>query len=94
MLARSIRLRVLMAPIWPAGKQKCAERCTWRNTANGKRAMNESQVTGRVGISGTIVYRDADGNVIKEVPFQGSANLDAEKEENGNDCERVQESGA
>ena len=56
--------------------------------------MNESQVTGRVGISGTIVYRDADGNVIKEVPFQGSANLDAEKEENGNDCERVQESGA
>ena len=56
--------------------------------------MNEAQVSAKVGISGTIVYRDAEGNVIKEVPFSGAAQLESEKEEHGNDCERVQESGA
>lgn len=32
-------------------------------------------MSGRVGISGTIEYRDADGNVIKTVPFSGAAEM-------------------
>lgn len=55
--------------------------------------MNDGQMAGRVQIAGTIEYRDKDGNIIKQVPFTGSLPMNQE-EEHGDDCERVQESGA
>jgi len=54
--------------------------------------MMENQIQGRIEFSGTIEYRDKDGNVIKTVPFNGTAPL--KDKDDGNSSERVQESGS
>jgi hypothetical protein len=48
--------------------------------------MPEAALKGRVTIGGTIEYRDAAGNVIKKVPFNGSVPL--EDKEDGDSSER------
>ena len=51
----------------------------------------EANFSARVSIGGTIEYRDKDGNIIKSVPFNGSAPL-TQEEDDGDSSERGQES--
>lgn len=48
--------------------------------------MSEVAAQAKVVISGTLVFRDRDGNVIKETPFSGAAPLEQveQKEDDGN----------
>ena len=38
--------------------------------------MNSASLGARLGLSGTLVYKDSAGNVLKAVPFAGSVPLD------------------
>jgi hypothetical protein len=42
--------------------------------------MNDGEIQARVGLSGTIQYRDKDGNVIKEVQVTGSLPVEMDDE--------------
>lgn len=46
----------------------------------------DAPLSARVSIAGTIEYRDKDGNIIKRVPFNGSAPLEEQEDGDSSEC--------
>ncbi len=43
--------------------------------------MNELDANAKVAITGVLVFKDTDGNVVKETPFTGELKEDKEEED-------------
>lgn len=46
------------------------------NPAEDSNVNQQLGMGARLGVSGTLVFRDANGNVLKETPFKGSVPLE------------------
>lgn len=61
----------------------------WQKRQKGQNArqagqmMDNGQLGAKVSLSGVIEYRDKDGNIIKTVPFSGTAPLTQEEPQDG-----------